>query len=92
MHPCLAAVVAVVSAVLRLREERTPDEVATYLRNFVHGGGGEWDWDEFISLPIADPRLEDIRQRALAVELPPTEAGLSVLLALLTEAERLASA
>lgn len=88
----LAALAALVSAVLDLREERTPDEVATCLRNVLHGGGGEWDWDDFTSVPIADPRLEEIRRRALAVEMPPTEAALSVLHGLLAEAERLTSA
>jgi hypothetical protein len=35
--------------------KRTAAEVATYLRDFIDGTGDEWDWDDFESVPIADP-------------------------------------
>lgn len=40
------------------------EEVARYLRDFIEGTGGEWDFDDFISNPIADPRLDSICDRA----------------------------
>ena len=87
----VAAVVAMLAGVFGLKEKRTGAEVATYLRGFVDRGGGEWDWDDFTSVPISDPRLEDIRKRAAAVNLPPTEEGIAALRGLLAEAERLAT-
>jgi hypothetical protein len=55
--------------------ERSPAEVAAYLRDFLNGGGGEWDWDDFTSIPIANPELEDIRGQAAMLELPLTADG-----------------
>jgi hypothetical protein len=82
------AAVAALLGVFGLKEKRTATEVATYLRNFVNGGGGEWDWDDFISVPIANAELEDIRRRAAAIELPPTDEGVATLRKLLEEVER----
>ena len=47
--------------------DRTPQEVARYLRDFIDGTGGDWDWDDFESVPITDPALEDIRRQAALV-------------------------
>lgn len=66
---------------------RSPDEVLRYLRDFLNGTGGPWDWDDFISIPIADPRLEDLRERAAALDLPMTDADSGPLKALVAEAE-----
>jgi len=67
--------------------QRSPDEVARYLRDFLHGTGGPWDWDDFTSIPIADPRLEDLRQRAIALDLPMADDETAPLKALIAEAE-----
>lgn len=72
--------------------ERSADEVARYLRAFIEGTGGEWDWDDFISIPIANSKLEAIRRRAIEIDLPIQGEGLEILKALLAEAETLASA
>jgi hypothetical protein len=50
--------------------KRTAAEVATYLRDFIDGTGDEWDWDDFESVPIADPDLDRIRRDA-AMARPP---------------------
>jgi hypothetical protein len=68
--------------------KRTPEEVVGYLRDFVDGTGGEWGWDDFVSIQIADPRLDSIRERAR--KFP--DVGQGELQSLLREAERLASA
>ena len=60
------------------------------MRDFIEGSGGDWDWDDFTSVPNADPQLEDIRRRAVAVDFPSTGEGSTTLRGLLTEAERLA--
>lgn len=70
--------------------QRSPDEVARYLRDFLNGTGGPWDWEDFISIPIADPRLEDLRQRASELDLPMTDDETAPLRVLVTEAEMIA--
>ena len=85
----LAAIAALVSAAFGLKEKLAASDVASYLRDFIEMSGSGRDWDDFTSLPIANPQLEDIRRRAAAVDLPATEDGLATLLGLLAEAEEL---
>ncbi len=70
----------------------TATEVADYLNNFIEDKGEAWDWDDFISVAIANPKLESIRARASQVELPLDEEGLVALRLLLSEAEELIKA
>jgi hypothetical protein len=44
----------------------TKAEVADIIERFLNGGGGEWDWDDFLSIPIADSELDEVRQRCNA--------------------------
>lgn len=44
--------------------DRSANEVVGFLRDFLDNSGGQWDWDEFESVPITDPELEDIRMQA----------------------------
>ena len=69
--------------------ERTPNEVAGYLRDFLDGTGGEWDWDDFTSVPITAPELEAIRTEADRISLPLDASGRSRLEKLLTRAYEL---
>ncbi len=67
-----------------------PDYVVGYLEEFVAGSEGGWDWDDFCSIPLTDPRLEDIRERAC--ELGPwarDEVDIAALQELLAEARAL---
>ena len=70
--------------------DRSAEEVAEFLRDFIEGSGGEWDWDDFISVPIKRPELELIRAEASMVDLPVTPSGMDELKALLVKAETLA--
>ncbi|MDF2602938.1 hypothetical protein [Sphingomonas sp.] len=72
--------------------KRSPQEVAQYLRGFLNETGGDWDWDDFISIAIADPILEDIRARAANLDLPMADTDTQPLKALVAEAEALAAA
>lgn len=36
-------------------------EVVAYIDDFVDGKGGDWDWDDFTSVPIDEPELDRIR-------------------------------
>ncbi|HEV2818617.1 MAG TPA: hypothetical protein VGW40_15515 [Allosphingosinicella sp.] len=87
--------VAIVAKLLVLPFERpaksSAAEVATALRDFLDGSGGDWDWDDFTSTPVADVRLEGIRRRASEVSLPLTSEGRASIERLLAEAERLAA-
>jgi hypothetical protein len=70
--------------------DRSADEVAGFIRDFIDGTGGEWDWDDFISVPIKAPELDSIRAEASMVELPLSTAGIDELKRLLVKAEALA--
>jgi hypothetical protein len=87
----VALVVKLVTMPFERPHKRTAEEVAQYLRAFLEDTGGEWDWDDFTSIPLANHALESIRERAANVALPISEEGRSTLLALLAEAEAQAS-
>ncbi len=53
----------------------TARDVEGYLQDFVEGRGGDWDWDDFTSIPVTDPTLEQVRREAAAVNLPLDEGG-----------------
>jgi hypothetical protein len=71
----------------RVRENMSPStlpsgrlsrsEVADIIEAFLAGTGGDWDWDDFISFPLADPELDSIRIRCdrLPADFPPTALG-----------------
>jgi hypothetical protein len=62
------------------RTTLTASQVVKYLRDFIDETGGEWDWDDFTSIPIGnDARLEEIRSEADMISLPVNEAGLAKL-------------
>ncbi|NML10532.1 hypothetical protein HHL08_10275 [Sphingobium sp. AR-3-1] len=44
----------------------SPEEVIGYLRGFLEGTDGPWDWDNFTTQPVANPRLDDIREGGCA--------------------------
>jgi hypothetical protein len=69
--------------------DRTPADVVGFLSDFLEGTGGEWDWDEFESVPISDPELDALRRRA-ALAAPP-DPDLAELRRLLAEAEGIAA-
>lgn len=69
---------------------RPPKYVARYIRDFIDNTSGEWDWDDFSSIPLADPRLEAIRTAACDVSLPCGDEELAELEALFSEAQSLA--
>jgi len=68
-------------------KDRTAGEVAAYLRDFIEGVGGDWDWDDFECVPITNPDLDRIRREA-AMAGPPG-ADLAKLRLLLDQAEQL---
>jgi hypothetical protein len=70
---------------LKTSADLTALDVEGYLRDFLEGTGGPWDWDDFTSIPITDPSLEAIRQEALWVDLPLTEDGRATLTKLLEQ-------
>jgi hypothetical protein len=41
--------------------KRTREEVAREIEKFLNGDGGAYDWDDFVSIPIRDERLNAIR-------------------------------
>lgn len=70
----------------------SPEEVVGYLKRFISGTDAPWDWDNFTTRPLADARLDDIRERVAALDVPLSDADLGPLNALLAEAEAIAAA
>jgi hypothetical protein len=56
---------------------RTKQEVGDIINRFIDKTGGNWEWDDFCSLPIADPDLDLVRVKCsgLGSTHPPTENG-----------------
>jgi len=69
--------------------DRTPEDVAGFIGDLLDGTGGEWDWDEFECVPITDPRLDAIRQKA--ARAGPPNPNVEELRRLATEALTLRS-
>ena len=67
------------------------EQVVDYLKGFIDGTDGDGDWDNFTTQPIADPRLDDIRDRVAAVDIPLIDSDLILLKALLAEAGAIAA-
>ncbi|SNS79018.1 hypothetical protein SAMN06295912_11643 [Sphingomonas laterariae] len=96
----LAPVAIPVALIVRLTErpmDRSPEEVAHYLRLALnHAAGIEerppeaWDWADFTGIRIADRELEEIRARAARLRLPLGEEAAMELRFLLARAERAA--
>jgi hypothetical protein len=60
---------------------RTPEDLIGMIESFLNETD-EWAWDDFESVPIADPLLEAIRQRAIPMGPPDADIpGLNALLA-----------
>lgn len=70
-----------------MRDER--QYVIDTIRAFLDGSGDKWDWDAFTSCSLRSARLDGLRDRAAAVELPLDMEGEATLRELLEEAEQL---
>ena len=54
----------------------TAQEVAAYIHNELHDlRDDRYRWEDFEQISIRDPYLESIRQQAIAVSWPLTDAG-----------------
>lgn len=69
------------------RRNKSPEEVAKYLRDFITGAECLWDWDDFTSRPLDDARLESIRVRAKAATATESSIDFAILQQLLDETE-----
>ena len=57
---------------------RTAIEVADIVQRFLDGTSLDpWEWDDFISVPLADPALDSVRRRCAEIreEYPPAIPG-----------------
>ena len=70
---------------LKTSTDLTARNVEAYLRDFLEGTGGDWDWDDFTSVKITDPSLDAIREEAAWVDLPLTDGGRATLSDLLEQ-------
>ena len=74
---------------LKTSIDLTAQDVESYVRDFLEGNGGDWDWDDFTSIPITDPTLEGFREEAALVPLPLDAEGEATLRRLLGEVRAL---
>lgn len=65
--------------------DRTPEDVIGFMSDLIDGSGGPWDWDEFETVPIVDPELDAIRQRAILAG--PPEPDVEALKNLISEVQ-----
>jgi hypothetical protein len=66
-------VIALLAGIVSRPAQRSPDEVARYLWNEAQQNSGFRDWDDFVSVPIADPNLDAIRAEAASLSHPLVE-------------------
>ena len=68
---------SVMSVLFRRRNQPDRSRIADTLERFLNGTGSDWEWDDFVALPIQDQKLEAIRVRCLTLdkEFPPANAG-----------------
>ena len=74
---------------LKTSVDLTAQDVEGYLQGFLEGAGGDWDWDDFTSIPITDPTLEGFREIAALVPLPVDAEGEATLRRLLEQVRAL---
>ena len=50
-------------------------EVADIIERFLLCTGGKWDWDDFVSIRLQDPALDEVRKKCVSVreEFPPSD-------------------
>src|SRR5436190_27641 len=67
----------VLNFVSKKRKSPSKEEVAIIIENFISGKGSDWEWDDFISCPINDLRLEKVRYRCASLdeEFPAEKSG-----------------
>ena len=65
----IAAVVAIL--IFKRHCDRMPDpsieEIIKTISDFIEGKGGEWDWDDFTTIPLRNPDLERIRKECFEI-------------------------
>lgn len=71
------ALFATIALLGRQKVQSSPAQVAETLERFLSGTGTDHEWDDFISIPLADPELEAISRRCggLPEEFPPEKPG-----------------
>jgi hypothetical protein len=62
--------IALVAGIFFKGRNCTPAELAADLQKLADGTEGDMGWDELESVPLKDPRLEEIRCEAIAFAPP----------------------
>ncbi|QEF97956.1 hypothetical protein Mal15_20020 [Stieleria maiorica] len=77
MNPILVALILLLAALggilclmmfWRPKRRLCRAEVVQIIERFLSGEGGAYEWDDFLSLPIADPNLDRVRQQCVRVD------------------------
>lgn len=70
MSVIVISLCAFIALLLRFRRKRrvTSEYVTRALEDFLSNQGGPYDWDDFLSLSLSDPQLDEIRRRCAAID------------------------
>ena len=68
-----ATVISLIAGLIDKPIDRSRDDVAKYIREFLDGTGSEYDWDDFVCVPIKDQELDEIREIASELSLRKLE-------------------
>lgn len=52
----------------RKRESTTDAEIASIIQHYLQGGGGAWEWGDFVEQPFTDERRERVRRLCFNAE------------------------
>jgi hypothetical protein len=66
----LAMPIALMAGIFFKGRNSTPAELPADLQKLADGTEGDRDWDELESVPLKNPRLEEIRRAAVALAPP----------------------
>jgi hypothetical protein len=87
----VALPIAIVANLFSKGRDCSPEEFAADVQKLADGTEGERDWDVLESVRLKDPRLEAIRQEAIAVPWPIDQEGRAKLSSLAQRARNIAS-
>ena len=57
------------------KHDMSKEEVAVEIENFLEGKGGDWDWDDFLSVRQKDPYLDRVRIKCDTLPPAGNEGG-----------------
>jgi len=64
----LGSMILLLLMLWRPKRRLSRQDVVQIIDHFLSGKGGPYDWDDFLTLPISDSSLDQVRQRCANVD------------------------